>query len=537
MPRAPAIHHNAGMIDTVDETTTRVEFPLAHGPIEPVPPHLADALAPATWIVQEWRDYWLSHHPGHQVTVGNVPQAQSPTGSGYTLIRLENQLGLATIRVRDQAGIEIDHHHVEVIAGKFGSIEESVDFLKATVRDLFHHVASIPFDIAKPTERLVRESQVPPTLLFVYHFFRTEATHLVRAVQAILGRPHQRLDTEPVLVRPHEVRHVDHETIVQILRAGHPMGDAPAGTTMSPLHRLRPERVWQRIPAETFDTPENRFVLHVCRSLSRSVKHLAAQGWYADVPAETRSRMHAASAALAMLAQDDRFASLGPMVVTPAQSRVLQRRDGYRELNVLWQRFQRSREPLFERMQAAIDLRSIDQLYELWVLFELIAQISAITGETPVLTPNVDTFGIPTGGYTATYAGYGEVVYNQNRTAYSTIRLRPDYLWRPVAGEWVALDAKFRLNRPAMLLDEVLDDPENSPAKQVALAKDDDLTKMHAYRDAIPQVRAAVVLFPGSVTVFWDVSRGRRELSLQDVIEGDWHGVGAIALAPHASPS
>jgi predicted component of viral defense system (DUF524 family) len=444
---------------------------------------------------------------------------------------------LATIRVRDAANIAVATHHVEVIAGKFGSAEESVAFLKATLAGLFAQIESSPFVLGAPTERVVRESFRPPSPIFLFHFFRHHGDELIRAIQAVLGRPHQRLDAEPELVRPHEVRHIDRESIVRMLQAGH-SSPVPIGSRggLTALQQLRPERVWQHIPVETYDTPENRFVLAVCRRMLAALHGMTRAPWYArDVTEPTQAAIKETGASLAMLTMDDRFAPLGPMVVTPAQSRVLQRRDGYRELAVLWQRFQRAREPIFTQLESAIDLRSVDQLYELWVLFELIAQLREITGETPVVTPVVDQFGSPRGGYRGTFAGHGTLVYNENQTAYSTIRLRPDYLWQPVSGAWVALDAKFRLKRPAAFLGEVPDDPDKGLVAQPAWAKDDDLTKMHAYRDALPQVRAAVVLYPGTETVFRDVDRVKRELSLGDLLRGDWHGVGAIAMQPHGA--
>ncbi|MDQ3540050.1 MAG: hypothetical protein M3440_05125, partial [Chloroflexota bacterium] len=229
---------------------------------------------------------------------------------------------------------------------------------------------------------------------------------------------------------------------------------------------------------------------------------------------------------------DHRFAPLAPMVVTPTQSRVLQHKDGYRELARLWQVFQRSREPIFEQMQNAIDLRNVADLYELWLLFELIDEVAEITGEEPVPVPVVDVFGIPGQRYQVRFGAHGTLHYNRTMPTYSRIPLRPDYLWEPSCGSRVVLDAKFRMRRPAVFLGEVREDTENTGSPDKACAKSDDLTKMHAYRDAIPGVRAAVVLYPGTESVFRDVTRGRQTVSLAELMEGDWRGVGAIPMVP-----
>ena len=67
----------------------------------------------------------------------------------------------------------------------------------------------------------------------------------------------------------------------------------------------------------------------------------------------------------------------------------------------------------------------------------------------------------------------------------------------------------------------------------LAKATTDDLVKMHAYRDALPNVRAAVVLYPGAVSVFRTLDKRKHVLTLRDILHGDWEGVGAIAMAPH----
>jgi uncharacterized protein len=509
--------------------------PLIGGPIEAVPAHLARDLVPAQWVVREWERYTFVHAGAREVWIGAQRIAPYPGSDSHFEVRFENQLGLATIRVVDSEG-RTHRHHVEVVAPKLGAAEESVAFLRATLMALHARIASTPFVLGAATERFVRESPTPPGLLFLFHFFRQHGPELVRAIQAVLGRPHQQLVDESELVRPHEVRQVDREAIIRMLQAGRPSATTPVGSTatMKPLQRLRPERVWQRIPEETWDTPENRFVLAICRRMLTAHNGLVAASWFArDVPAPARQRVEAAGTALAMLTVDDRFAPLGPMVVTPVQSRVLQRRDGYRELALLWQRFQRSREPLFEHLQSAIDLRSVDQLYELWLLFELIDQIGEMTGEVPVLTgERLSAFGVPMWRYAAVFGDYGTLVYNDTVKSYSDNSLRPDYWWKPADGRpGVALDAKFRLTRPAMFTGEVADDLDKVPQGK-AYAKSDDLTKMHAYRDAIPKVRAAVVLYPGTESVFRDAAQGRQSLTLAEVLGGEWEGVGAIAMSP-----
>ena len=90
----------------------------------------------------------------------------------------------------------------------------------------------------------------------------------------------------------------------------------------------------------------------------------------------------------------------------------------------------------------------------------------------------------------------------------------------------MVLDAKFRLERLAEDSDD--DSPE-------ATARRADLYKMHTYRDALG-VRAAVALYPGEVSIFYDRQQKRLDdAKLSDVLNGNLSGIGALVLKPDDS--
>jgi predicted component of viral defense system (DUF524 family) len=122
------------------------------------------------------------------------------------------------------------------------------------------------------------------------------------------------------------------------------------------------------------------------------------------------------------------------------------------------------------------------------------------------------------------------LVYNQayrQPRSYS-VPLRPDVTWMRFGRPEVVLDAKFRLERLAL----VGDDTEEAGST----AKREDLYKMHTYRDALG-VRAAVAVYPGDQAVFYEVQRGYSKLfptvfPLDELLNGDLSGVGALPLKP-----
>ena len=500
----------------------------------PVPNHLRQFLAPAEWFIYEWTPYIVELNGATLLKVGSL--WHPPIAPGVFQITFENQLGLSAIRAYDADGPIGRPFYVEVVARKFVDPSESVAFLRQTLADLFARVSSSPFVLGGLTERMVREAQAPPNTLFAFHFYRHYGADLIRSLQAIQGRPHQQLAATSELVQLHEVRRVEQESMVRMLLAGHASPSMPTEhlDRMTPLQRLSPERVWQNTPIETFDTSENRFVLSVCRRMLVTIHLLRRAAWYAtaNIDAATRRRIDQAAEHLAGLTMDARFAALGPMVNVPVHSRVLQRRDGYHELAKLWNLFQRSRQPMFEQMQSAIDLRNIADLYEFWVWFELLERVREITGTEATYEPVPGDFGVPGWKSRAMFEKHGKLHYNRGFRGYSGISLRPDYVWEHPDGSLTVMDAKFRMQTPADLIDNETSEGDTNNEQR---AKDDDLQKVHTYRDAIPRVKAAVVLYPGDVSVFRSPNGDQLEITLAGLLEGNMEGIGAIPMNPVAT--
>jgi predicted component of viral defense system (DUF524 family) len=220
------------------------------------------------------------------------------------------------------------------------------------------------------------------------------------------------------------------------------------------------------------------------------------------------------------------FDDVGAMRYLPLNSQVLLRRDGYRDLLDLWRRLHCARRPLFGRVREAMELRDIATLYEIWVFFALIDRIALAFEQKPqVMLHTSAQYGL-TWQASARFAGAGTLVYNRGfrRPNSYSVSLRPDFSWMVGGRPRVVLDAKFRLERLPS------EDQEDSPD---FTAKRADLYKMHAYRDALNDVRAAVAVYPGSETVFYDVVLGRSDaVALEQLLVGNITGIGALPMKP-----
>jgi predicted component of viral defense system (DUF524 family) len=410
-----------------------------------------------------------------------------------------------------------------------GDADRSLAFFRAMLADLASEQGALAFLPRAQTSRTVRAVQRPPSLLVQYFHLLRNAEAIIEATHLIERSPHRVLDDESQHVSLFDLTEIDADVVLQLVQ-----GDAGWDrSAFPPRLTAAPAGVWFRAAREGYDTAENRFVKAVATAMADACVDVLRAPWLVpgDDPGvvqrrETLSRLQSR---LRQFARLPVFDKVGPMHRVPAASRVLERRAGYRDLNLQWQAFLTSREPVWQRMQEAIDLRDVATLYEYWAWFALCREIASATGERQeidLLPP--DAMGLPH-KLRARFGDRGRLTYNLGLRGYSGVWLRPDYLWEPASGGTVAFDAKFRLAWDAAPLDV---DAEGA-TDAVARAKADDLVKMHAYRDAIPGLRAAVAIYPGHVAEFRTVSgEAHPGVTVADALGAEFEGVGAIPMRP-----
>jgi uncharacterized protein len=513
------------------DSQERGRIAIHDGPVTRVADAHRAAIAPASHVLHEWHEYRVTCHDAEWLEVGSELVAAFGAGSGAFRVQFANQVGLARIRALDGNGATLDTRHVEVVSPKLGQLGASLAFLRAILADLASERGAMAYLPRAQTSRSVRSVHRPPSLLMQYFFLLNNADHIAEALDLIQRSPHRVLDDEAEHVSVFDLTEIDADVVLQLVQ-----GDARFDRSASPPRlTAAPSGVWFRVSREGFDSAENQFAKAVAGEMADACEQVLRAPWLRDGDdAGVAHRRETLSRLLQRLRQFVRapmFDEVGPMHRVPASSRVLQRRAGYRELNGHWQDFLQARDPVWQRMQHAIDLRDIATLYEYWVWFALCREVRDAHGCD---RPEVDAIpasepGLPQ-GLRARFRGLGTLTYNATRRAYSGISLRPDYLWEPLAGAKVGFDAKFRLAWDTAPLDVDDDDVASDP---IARAKADDLVKMHAYRDAIPGLRAAVVLFPGHVAEFRTVVGERRSaVTVADVLMDEMDGVGALPMRP-----
>jgi predicted component of viral defense system (DUF524 family) len=250
----------------------------------------------------------------------------------------------------------------------------------------------------------------------------------------------------------------------------------------------------------------------------------------------------------------DVFVEAGEMRIFPANSTVLQKRDGYRELLKLYREFQLSYCPLFKKIEDALAARDIATLYEYWCFFEIGKALGEVFSENK---KEPKLFWDATGGLEAEKSyfefknGKYKLIYNKpyrrSPSGSYSVTLIPDFsleINRQIK-DGIVFDAKFRFDEKDVEKklegDEAIDDESENEMRRgnfERVANLDDIFKMHTYKDAL-KLKAAFIVFPGDTACLFETNgerykTGQKNKDDKDIEElpPDFEGIGYIPLVP-----
>ncbi|MCC8613060.1 DUF2357 domain-containing protein [Xanthomonas euvesicatoria] len=413
------------------------------------------------------------------------------------------------------------------------------------------------------------------------------SSKLPLAIDEIAAQPHSKLMEQIEFVRIDEIQEADPELISD----GFDPSEMVAGGPLSRMFRgYTPTGLPRRDSFETLDTPENRYAkafLAHCALLARQLEARMGVGGRRASQREAKAWAVSLDEAL----QHSMWSGVGPLGHIPSNSQALLRRRGYKELfhfdlslrmslSLAWRQGAELADGLIG------DIRPVNQIYEYWCFFmlreALLGICSEMSGGNFICLPKDGLsiqltkgrrsecrfeFVAPSGNRVL-----ASLFYNQRFTRSKlpksdwsgsyTASFAPDFsivispAGHPSVKHWLHFDAKYRLERmQAEALFESEEDVEASaehPAPpelaigeyEIELArvhKQDDLYKMHTYRDGILGTRGAYVLFPGDTIGGRTVEPSpnlfvRHPSALGGGSEHRIPSVGVFDLAPGGSP-
>jgi len=358
---------------------------------------------------------------------------------------------------------------------------------------------------------------------------------LPAAATEILSAPHSRLIERLETKSIEEIEDgqadliIDHVDVSSLGQSG-PLARFFKGYT--------PRELPHRESLESHDTPENRYTkafLEYCQLLAQMLESRMHSSKRKAAEREAKSW----NLQLDELLQHGLWRDVGPLGQLPANSQAMLRKRGYKELFRL---------DVAVRMSLALDwsqgadladglvgdIRPVNQIYEYWCFFVLRGILQSLCTEVGggnFLTVTADGLRIQLTKGRQSECRFEfisrsgarldiSLFYNRRflrprapRVDWSgsyTAAFDPDYsiVVRAPGGatHWLHFDAKYRLERQqaeAMFESQESDDAPSAARAaeyEIELArvhKQDDLFKMHTYRDGILSTRGAYVLFPG----------------------------------------
>jgi hypothetical protein len=482
---------------------------------------------------------WIFEGPSE--IVDEVAGALAAFGNRLTpnvlRVRFGNAVGV--FRVRGVATLEVR-------SGKWGE-----DHFEWMLADLVRIASALPFAAGGPSalpydrSLAARDDVLYHAFVYLRHILSEHAPaedRLGTALAVILHDPHRRFERVERLVSVEMVRDAEVRSIPELFAGGlvRARGSTQGLALARALQGHLPRTLRERTVTHDLDTPENRFVLgflDTALGLVRAVENAfgddkGPRGTAARIKTDCLWMRQRIDACLAW----PLWREVGKMTYVPIASTVLQRRRGYREVFRHFSRLRLAaqRLPLSNHdARDLLDSRDIARLYELWAYFAFVEAMSELLGPPArAAVHEVSPFQVEVrkgiavawpGGQTALY----NACFNRGgsaRCSYS-LPLFPDVALELPGGEVHLFDAKFKLRWLAG------SNGATGEARPESTSKEEDLYKMHAYRDAITSARSAWALYPGDQMRFYATS-GISTMSTESLSSLPLAGVGALPLLP-----
>ena len=437
---------------------------------------------------------------------------------------------------------------VRVECGKWGE-----DVFDALLDDLTGRALALPFSATQaaglPHDRSIadRDDILLHAFIYARHILLGAGRNLPRALELVVRDPHRRFSPERARVDLVVARRVDARTIARVAMGADGVVRATGHAAPSALaHALRghlPAYVDVPRVENSFDTVENRFVLEFLGQLRGIIDRVERLARSKAKPGSFWTRAvndcEAMRKVLGPFERHDIWNDVGRMGHVPIGSSVLQRRRGYKDVLRHHLALRAAARIPFDRasVEKLLGLKDVATLYELWCYFAVVDAVGEVVGRRP---DYADEWRVKD----ELDLGYGfRVAWNDGPTVYynlsftpkkswphrsASLRLRPDIvvdIGCDGQRELHAFDAKLRIDGVPPSAES--DDSEDDEAETNPLSfKNDDIAKMHAYRDALPHVRSARVLYPGDEAC---------EFPALEPDARDTDGVGAVPLIPGTS--
>ena len=473
--------------------------------------------------LEEWKTYFVKFY-GEQVP-NFFPQSGIYTQRPFPGHLFE-------INFRDCVGLT----RIGPIRVRVESRKISETAYEAMLDYIAEKYANLVFSFATPLGQSCRKDKAGHDIAYVEYLFLKKylldgSPNLDAIAALILSNPHHRLYREFRNNSIDAVTHFDPAMLVNmfssperfaILKPGHLLLATSCGRAISHRsgRRLYHAEAIEERKHHTVDTNENRFVKYFLGSVQHRLVGLkeameGTAGSYLNPDIECH--LEQMEKKIGLFLADPMWHDVGTMQIIPANSQVLQRRDGYRQLFRLYSLMQLVSRCDFDiqDFKNLLETKDTPTLFEYWSFFvvkdildstrKVLSCKTVVSDEPPEQRINPGICIQYEGGvslwFNRTYTGSAGMQPSEKldkhyfaKESYSHT-LCPDIIISK-EGSLLIFDAKYRGERDEFYGSEASDGTIQS-------CENEDIDKMHTYREAIRDVVGAFILYPGEKAIVY----------------------------------
>jgi len=387
----------------------------------------------------------------------------------------------------------------------------------------------------------------PETLYQRFSFVKSliDSLEFEEAVQKIVSNPTTKWDEELEEKDIRRIRRFNQKNIKQLVTKSNRI-EISSDHYLNKAYGLTsiPIRIDSNRKVESIDTPENRFIKHALEEFLFFCENCELK-FERYSTAKFESGLIATK--ISTLLNQSFFKQISRPSSLKLNSPILQRKSGYREVLNAWLKFELAAKLIWKGGDNVYDAgkKDIAKLYEYWLFFTLLDLLQDIFCITPKSISQLIQFdngnlsvSLQQGTDVAMKGVYKSPTRNLNiQFSYNrpfgggktfpdsgsyTTTLRPDYtlsIWPEEIKEakdaektelitHIHFDAKYKVKNFDKLVSVSLGEELSTKEKEDLLTeeieeakkgtfKNEDLLKMHAYKDAIRRTGGAYVLYPG----------------------------------------
>lgn len=366
---------------------------------------------------------------------------------------------------------------------------------------------------------------------------------LLAISSVIISDPHKHIRREEVSRSIDTIRFFDPLRLMDALTsgqsifklpAGHQLLEAPLSVAIQQLshQRLFPTDMREEQKILSVDNQENRFVKHFLEDIRNKLeglkKIISPKSTYLNP--DINKNLERMSFQVNALLDNPMWQEVGRMRFIPENSQVLHRRDGYRQLFRLYSLFQlltRYEFPDAIDFENLLETKDSSTLYEYWCFFQVkqaLDQRCQSISKIQKLKQQCNTEAKIAEGSLIEYVNGMQLLFNwtaePQNDSYS-LSYRPDIVIA-IQDRKLIFDAKYKGKQHER--NGFYGDTGDGTIESW---KDEDIGKMHTYRDAIRYVDGAFVLYPGL---------DKKVYNSFDATYG-FQGIGALPLRPDKAGS